>query len=165
MEFTAIDLEALQRRVAGLERQNRWMKRGGYAIVLVFASLFVIGRLRPPLRTLEAQRFVLRSAKGEVRAELTTLDGDYPRLRLQSPNGEKETELSPLGVSVSDHGLSGKLPLAHLGNLGIYFTDTQGRTVMELGGAGANIHTQQLAPVPEITIFDEKGKSIWHAPN
>jgi hypothetical protein len=115
--------------------------------------------------TVEAQRFILRSARGEVRAELTTLDGDYPRLSLRSPNGEKETELSPLGVSVSDHGLSSKLPLAHLGNLGIYFTDTQGRTVMELGGAGTNINTPQLAPVPEITIFDEKGKSIWHAPN
>jgi hypothetical protein len=32
----------------------------------------------------------------------------YPRLSSRSPNGEKETELSPLGVSVIDHGLSGK---------------------------------------------------------
>jgi hypothetical protein len=113
--------------------------------------------------TVEAQRFILRSAKGEVRAELTTLDGDYPRLSLQSPNGEKETEVSPLGISVLDHGLSGKLPLAHLGQFGMYFTDAKGHMVMELGGAAVN--TPQLVPIPEITIFDEKGKSIWHAPN
>jgi hypothetical protein len=91
------------------------------------------------------------------------LDGDYPRLSLQSPNGEKETEVSPLGISVLDHTLPGKLPLAHLGALGMYFTDAKGRTLMQLGGAG--VSTPQLAPVPEITIFDEKGKSIWHAPN
>jgi hypothetical protein len=67
--------------------------------------------------TVEAQRFVLKSAKGEVRAELTTLDGDYPTLSLLSPNGEKVTELSPLGVSILDKGLRGKLPLGHFGDV------------------------------------------------
>jgi len=110
----------------------------------------------------EAQRFVLKSAKGEVRAELTTLDGDYPRLSLRSPNGEKVTELSPLGISVIDHGLSGKLPLAHFGDTGLYFTDMQGQVVIELGGASTS--TPQLAPIPEMTIFNEKHKPVWHAP-
>jgi hypothetical protein len=112
--------------------------------------------------TVEAQRFLLKNSKGEVRVELSTLDDDYPRLSLRSPNGEKETQLSPLEISVMDHGLSGKLPLAHFGGTGLYFTDGQGRTVIE--PAGASISSQQLAPMPEITIFNEKGQVLWHAP-
>ena len=105
---------------------------------------------------------MLKSANGEMRAELTTLDGDYPRLSLHSPNGEKVIELGPLGVSVIDKGSPGKLPLAHLGNTGLYFTDKQGRVVMELGGASTS--APQLAPIPEITIFNEKGQPAWRAP-
>ncbi len=86
----------------------------------------------------------------------------YPRLSSRSPNGEKETELSPLGVSVIDHGLSGKRPLAHFGNTGLYFTDSQERTVIEVGGASTS--APQLAPIPEITSFNEKGQAVWHAP-
>ncbi len=112
--------------------------------------------------TVEAQRFVLRSAKGEVRAELTTLDGDYPRLSLLSPNGEKVTELSPVGISVIDKALPGKLPLGHFGNTGLYFTDKRGRVVIEVGGAA--VSGLQLAPIPEITIFNEKGQPSWRAP-
>jgi hypothetical protein len=112
--------------------------------------------------TVDAQRFVLRSVKGEVRAELTTVDGDYPRLSLRSPNGQKEVEVSPLGLSVSDHGLSDKLPLAHYGDVGLYLTDAQGHIVLELGGAGTK--SPQLSAAREITIFDKKGSQIWHAP-
>ena len=111
---------------------------------------------------MEAQRFVLKSAKGEVRAELTTLDGDYPRLSLLSPNGEKVTELSPIGVSVFDKGLPGKLPLGHFGDTGLYFTDEKGHVIIELGGA--SVDHPQLAPIPEIAIFNQDGKPAWRAP-
>ena len=127
--------EVLEARVNRLEKQNRWLRVGCFTCCLVFVCVLTMGPAKVR-NTVEAQRFVLKSAKGEVRAELTTLGGDYPRLSLRSPNGEKETQLSPLGVSVFDHGLSGKLPLAHYGGLGVYFTDAQGRNVLELGGAG-----------------------------
>ena len=155
--------DSLEVRINRLEKQNRLLRAGWFGCCLTFVCILTMGQARVG-NTVEARRFILRGANGEVRAELTTLDGDIPRLILQSSDGEKKTELDPLGVSVSDHGLSGKLPLVHLGSLGIYFTDTQGHMVMELGGAGTSIHIPQLAPVPEITIFDEQGKSIWHAP-
>ena len=156
--------DILEARVVTLEKQNRWMR----ALITV-TILYVVCALTPgqtkaagTANTVEAQRFVLKSAKGEVRAELTTLGGDYPRLSLRSPNDEKVTELSPLGISVIDQGLSGKLPLAHFGNTGLYFTDTQGRLVIELGGASTS--APQLAPIPEMTIFNDKHQPVWHAP-
>jgi hypothetical protein len=162
--MTSHDWEALEGRVAKLEKQNRWLRTGYLIACLSVVCAVTLGQSGAggAMNTVEAQRFVLKSANGEIRAELSTLDGDYPRLSLRSPNGEKVTEISPLGVSVLNTGLSGKLPLAHFGNTGLYFTDERGRAVISLGGA--SISAQQLAPVPEMAIFNEKGQQIWHAP-
>jgi hypothetical protein len=153
--------EILESRVIRLEKQNRWLRAGCVLAGLAIVCALTLG-LSTSGNTVEAQRFVLKSANGEVRAELTTLDGDYPRLSLLSPNGEKVTELSPVGVSVIDKGLPGKLPRGHFGDTGLYFSDKQGRVVIELGGA--SVSGAQLAPIPEITIFNEKGQPSWHAP-
>lgn len=154
-------LEILESRLNFLEKQNRRLRAGFILVSLAIICALTLG-LSGPGSTVEAQRFVLRSTKGEVRAELTTLDGDYPRLSLLSPNGEKVTELSPVGVSVLDKGLPGKLPLGHFGNTGLYLTDEHGQVVISLGGA--SVDRPQLAPVPEITIFDKNGQPTWRAP-
>lgn len=153
--------EALDARVNRLEKQNRRLKLGCVAGSLIFACVLTMGEAKVA-STVEARRFVLRNAKGEVRAELTTIDGDYPRLTLQSPNGQRGVEVSPLGLSVADHELSGKLPLAHYGGVGLYLTDAQGHTVLEVGGAGTK--NPQLTAAPEIAMFDKQGSLIWHAP-
>ena len=153
--------EMLESRVIRLEKQNRWLRAGYLLAALAIVCALTLASSKDAV-TVEAQRFVLKNSKGELRAELTTLDGDYPRLTLQSPNGEKAAELSPVGISVLDHGLPVTLPRAHLGNTGLYFTDKLGRVVMELGGA--SVSAPQLAPNPQITIFDEKGQSVWRAP-
>jgi len=162
--MTSNEWDVLEGRVAKLEKQNRWLRAGCLIVGLCVVYAVTLGQSRAgsATNTVKAQRFVLMNSNGEVRAELSTLDGDYPRLSLRSPNGEKVTELSPLGVSVLDKGLSGKLPLAHFGNTGLYFTDKQGRVLIELGGA--SISAPQLEPVPEMTIFNEKGQQVWHAP-
>jgi hypothetical protein len=154
-------LEILESRLSLLEKQNRTLRAGFILVSLAIICALTLGSSGAG-STVEAQRFVLRNAKGEVGAELTTLDGDYPRLILTSPNGEKVTELSPVGVSVLDKGLPGNLPLGHFGNTGLYFADEHGRVVIELGGA--SVDHPQLAPIPEITIFDKNGQPAWHAP-
>jgi hypothetical protein len=153
--------ELLERRMAKIERHNRFLLVGLAVAGLIVASLLTTAAANPS-RTVEAQRFVLTSEDGQVRAELATLDGQYPRLTLKSPDGTKSTELSPLGVSVIDGSLSGKLPLIHLGNTGLYLTDKRGKVILELGGA--SVSGPQLAPVAEIKMFDEQGALIWHAP-
>jgi hypothetical protein len=159
--------EDLKIRVNRLERQNGWLKMVVSISVLIFIGLITMGQSKVA-GTIEAQRFVLKAANGEVRAELTTLDGDYPRLSLRSPNGEKEVGLSPVGLSMFDHALTAhghvsKLPLAHYSNVGLYFADANGKVVLEVGGAATQ--KPQLTAVPEISIFDKNDKQvIWHAP-
>src|SRR5580704_18318195 len=97
--------ELLEARVVRLEKQNRWLKAGCLIAGLSAICGLTMGQ-SDVVKTVEAQRFVLKSAKGEARAELSMLFEDYPALILRSPNGEKETEVSPLGVSIKDHGLS-----------------------------------------------------------
>jgi hypothetical protein len=153
--------EILEARVSMLEKQNRWLRVGWLIACLTVVCVLTLGQSKAG-NTIEAERFVLKNAKGESRADLTLLDGEYPRLSLRSPDGEKVTELSPLGVSVFDKVMSEKLPLTHFGNTGLYFRDKEGRVMMELGGASTS--APQLAPIPEITIFNDKGQPIWHAP-
>jgi hypothetical protein len=153
--------ELLEARVIRLEKQNRWLRAGFLIAGLCVVCGLTLGQSKAG-NTVEAQRFVLKNAKGEVRAELSTLDGDYPKLSLRSPNEEKVTELSPLGLSVIDHGLPGKFPLAHFGETGLYFADSQGRIVIEVGGA--SISSPQHGPIPEIAILNEKGRPVWRAP-
>jgi hypothetical protein len=154
-------LEAMDARVRRLEKQNRWLKTGYMTFLLAFISLLTMGQSKVR-GTVEAQRFVLTSASGEILAELATIGGEFPRLTLASPNGEKEVEVSPLGLSVSDHGVSNKLPLAHYGDVGLYFADNQGHIVLEVGGAATD--SLQLTAIPEIKLFDKAGSRIWHAP-
>jgi hypothetical protein len=138
--------EALDARITRLEKQNRWLRLTCLAGCLALACMLTMGQTHAG-KTVDAQRIVLRGASGEVRAERSMLDGDYPRLTLLSPNGQKEAELSPLGLSVSDHELSPRLPLAHYGDRGLFLTNSQGNVVLGLGGANAPAH---LAPVAEI---------------
>ncbi|HTC94266.1 MAG TPA: hypothetical protein VK699_12570 [Terriglobales bacterium] len=151
----------LESRLSSLEKQNQMLRVGLIILGLITMCIMTLGSSHAG-NTVEAQRFVLKNAKGDVRAELTTLDGDYPRLTLLSPNGEKVTELSPAGVSVLDKGLPSKLPLSHFGNTGLYFADEKGQIVIEIGGA--SVSNPQLAPVPEIAVFDKKGNQTWHVP-
>lgn len=153
--------EILDRRMAAVERHNRLLLGALVVAGLIIASLLTTAAANPG-RTVQAQRFVLTSEDGQVRAELATLDGQYPKLTLRSPDGTKSTELSPLGVSVIDGRLSGEMPQSHLGNTGLYLTDKRGKVILELGGA--SVSSPQLAPVPEIKLFDEQGAVIWHAP-
>lgn len=155
--------DTLEARVVRLEKQNRWMSVtiavAGISVIFAFA----MGNSRAAgLDTIQAKRFVLTDEKGDARAELSTLDGEYPKLSLRSPNGEKVTEVSPIGISVFDHGLPGKLPLAHYGNTGIYFTDPKGQVVIEIGGASTS--SPQLSPIPEMIVFNGKHQQIWRAP-
>lgn len=153
--------EIVESRLSSLERQNRRLRAGFILAALAIVCTLTLG-LSGAGSTVEAQRFVLKNAKGEVRAELSMLDGDYPRLSLLSPNGEKATELSPLGVSVFDKGLPGKLPLGHFGDTGLYFTDEKGHVIIELGGA--SVDHPQIAPIPEIAVFNKDGQATWRAP-
>jgi len=101
--------ENLESRVANLEKQNRWLKAGGALAGFAVVCVLILGASNAG-NTVEAQRFVLKNAKGELRAELALPDGEYPIFKLVSPNGSKVTEISPIAVSVFDGRYPGDLP-------------------------------------------------------
>ena len=92
MEITGTHLEALEKRVAGLERQNRWMKRAGSTIFLLLASVLLMGQARQP-QAARARNFSLLDSKGRVVAELKTESDGIPSLSFYDDKGESNLTL------------------------------------------------------------------------
>jgi hypothetical protein len=70
MDSSPSELQSLSIRVETLERQNRLLKRAGFALILLPVCLAVMGQAGSE-RTIEAQDFVLRDPTGIKRAELS----------------------------------------------------------------------------------------------
>jgi hypothetical protein len=62
--------ELLIERLDQLERELRWWRRAGLATFFVLAAVVTMGQLLPTARAVEAEKFVLKDAKGKVRAVL-----------------------------------------------------------------------------------------------
>ena len=69
------DLGKFDERLRKLERENRWLKRAGAAVLLVFGTVLIMGQA-PASRTVQAQSFELRDASGNLRASLALKDGE-----------------------------------------------------------------------------------------
>jgi hypothetical protein len=128
-----MELESLVKRMEILERQNRFFKAAGTAVLFVSCAALLIGQVTAP-RTVEAERFVLRDSDGIERASLeVTNDGprfamygsDHKlRLRLESTRDTSQlvfhsiqtggTVLAPvfLGVGEREDEETGFLQLA-----------------------------------------------------
>jgi len=64
---------SVEERLTHLERENRRLKIAGLLAIMLVASVFVMGQVRPS-RVLEAEAFVLRdSNRGQLGAISTTL--------------------------------------------------------------------------------------------
>jgi hypothetical protein len=110
-------------RIEKLERQNRNLKRGALACLIVFASFGVIGQLMgqtttqrkktatpkaatpppPPAplvlpKDIEAESFTLKDANGKVRAELS-MSGEGPSFKLRDQAGTALVTLSVLDTA------------------------------------------------------------------
>lgn len=64
------ELEGLMARVARLERQNRWLRRGAGLTGLALATGAVMGAQNRTPEVIEAQQFVVRDGNGKLRARL-----------------------------------------------------------------------------------------------
>ena len=93
--MSELTIETLAPRLERLERENRWLKWLGCALVITTIAAMLINAKRPelilsPSRTVEAEKFVLKDSSGKVRAVL----------------GESESKLSYLSNSGgSQYGL------------------------------------------------------------
>jgi hypothetical protein len=83
MQTQTLDFEALSARMAKLEMQNHWWKRGALVLATLASALIFMGEAQTP-HTLRADEFVLQDENGHARARLCLEAGDKPALSLPS---------------------------------------------------------------------------------
>lgn len=81
----------LEKRFKRLEIQNRWMKLTGVLLLVVFSLTTCHLRSQD---IIEAQRLVLRDAKGKIRSELKTDAKGNPEIVFFGADGSMRAELS-----------------------------------------------------------------------
>jgi hypothetical protein len=136
------DSDTVPVRLDRLEREGRRWRRVALGSWLALAALLLLGqapartpRLASPARTIEAERFVLRDARGRAGATLGWDADDTPRLALLDPAGRPRAVLA-IGAG---------------GAPGLTLFDTDGVTVraaLVVGPDGA----------PGFALFDPAGK-------
>lgn len=98
-------LEALAERLERMERENRRLKRVGAVLILGIGALVLMAQGKPS-RVIEAERFVLRDARGKTRAVLGVEDR-VTKFSLYDEDGDFRADLG-VGPAVSTLGLFGK---------------------------------------------------------
>ncbi len=161
-------------RLDRLERESRRWRRMALGSWLAIAALLLLGQSPPPAlkpaspaRTVEAERFVLRNARGRAGATLGWEADDTPRLILHDPAGQPRTLLTvgPGGTpGLSLLGADGKTVRAALvvgpdGAPGFALFDPAGKPRL----AAALFHSRGAAgaakpePAPAIVAYDTAG--------
>jgi hypothetical protein len=136
-------LETLTRRLDRLEGENRWLKGLTLMLLLAVAAVGLMGQTAPhrPLRALEAEEFVLRDSRGQVRASLgTTLNPSATILEIHNENGKPRTRLIVAGDGTSS----------------LEVLDSSDRIRVLLGVRDSGM--------PRLWLGNETGKIVWRAP-
>ena len=103
----------IEQRVAKLERQNRWMKRGGGLMLAVVACVVLMGQGREPenafltARRITAEEIVLKSSKMAHQSLRMVIDLDgQPRVLLKDAKGTPRILLTVSAISFgNEHGI------------------------------------------------------------
>ena len=141
--MTEPTLDELTRRLERLERHGRHWKRTAVTVLLGAVALVVMGQT-PPHRvpkSLEAEEFVLRDSRGQVRASLgTAQDSNSTVLQFHAETGKPRTR-----ITVASDGTS---------SFEVMDTGDHVRLLLGVRDNG----------VPRIWLGNETGKIIWRAP-
>jgi hypothetical protein len=142
----------LARRLERLERSNRrWRGLGVLAVIalVIAGGLDSVGAGNHS-RIVEAERFVLLSADGAVRAELATQDADgQVGLRLMGGKSEVVLALTPPGTPrLEFRDETGTLRVA-LGDV----------SLIRPGG------TLERRPPSSLVLFSGQGRVVWETPS
>jgi hypothetical protein len=162
--MSELTMEALARRVERLERETRWWKRvTGLGLVLVVAA-GLLGQAALGLqKAVDAERFNLRDAAGQLRAVLGSSADGATSLLLYNvagvhqaglgvmPDGSASVFLgNPAGRTVTE------LTLYRDGTPSLVIRDRAGKTRVLLGAASDG--------APFAYFLDTAGNNTWKAP-
>src|SRR4051794_5500648 len=81
---------SIEERLTRLERENRRLKVGGLLVLLVAASVFLMGQARPAVEV-QAQRFTLVNAAGQRMGEFKVGGDGLPGLYLYEEDQQYPT--------------------------------------------------------------------------
>ncbi|MCP4200939.1 MAG: hypothetical protein GY769_03295 [bacterium] len=138
----------LSNRLERLERENRWMRRVGFAVVVVAMAVALIGAAKPEEipEMIEARMFRVIDEKGSPRAQM-----DANGLRYADENGKTRAQMNADGfVNVDENGKTraqmnadgfvnvdenGK-PRAAMTANGLSYADENGKTRAQMNADG-----------------------------
>lgn len=181
-------LKNLSSRLHRLERENRWLKVGFFAILAIF--LFVGAKEKEIFDVIQAKKIIVKDEHGEavltgsflhfpMHSEKDFLGSYYGRLGLEVRGGAKNHTLVFLGEKISDmkpvpalrmFSEDGKsmafLTMNHNGESSLLFRTNMmervvlGETELKDTKTGSTI----IRPSTSLVFIDEKGKVVWSAP-
>ena len=154
----------IEQRVTKLERQNRWMKRGGGLMLAAVACVVLLGQGKAKaLPDLEVRSLTVKSKSGKELAFLGADVGKTAVLRFTSKDGRNQAHfgMSSQGaphVYLGDKDIRAQvvLGLKPWGSPGLGVRDKNGVNRLGLGVARDGSVFLKL--------YDAKGKAIWQAP-
>lgn len=187
----AVELRAIIERLNRLERQNRRLKWGCFAVLGALSTIIVMGQAAPSPRIIEAQKFVLKDANGSIRGWLGVI-GKGSELTLGNTNAQPmmglmvSTDASDLhffgshnsgmtlGVNSSDPSIS-MVGGDGRGEAGITIAkDGPGLTLQDGKGFSTVVGSTQVespgvgglqnTSAASIVLFGKDRKVIWKAP-
>lgn len=185
------ELTAIAERVSTLERQNRVLRQGMIANIVVFLSIILMGQAKPSPRIVEAQQFVLKDANGAVHGRLGVLpkgsemilgnDTAQPimSMRVGTDSGDLHfygTRRSGmnLGINSGSPSISIQDVDGH-GSAGLTFGENGPSLKLEDGdGFSTLIGTTPIEKLGEgqaqhttaasVVLYDKRKKVLWRAP-
>lgn len=152
------DLQSIMLRLDRVERENRRLKRLSLAVMVVVAAILLMAQAPShKTRTVEADRFVLIDASGQVRADLAMAADNTPALTLLNEKGSPLVSLrgadSPsLTLSNADSKEILKLLVSpDVNSLALY------------DGQTARVGVGVWKEAAGLALYDDKGKLVWSA--
>jgi hypothetical protein len=146
-------IEELSARLEKVERQNRWMRAGGIAALVLVAAGAAMGQAAAPPKVIQAERFEVRDAGGKTRAVLGINPEGVAELALHDKIGEPR-----IGMDVAPEGPS-RAWLGEAGKRGIMLFQTpDGSPALGLSDKEGNPRIGLfLTPdgSPALKLFDE----------
>lgn len=137
-------------RLEKLERENRWLKRGGMAAVALASLVVILGMASPAPQTLTAHQILLTDSSGRVRMKLSAVGRKFPFLSFYGPGDRTMLSLEGGGPQpgLAIHDVSGKTRIL-LGGLSpdLSFYNGAGDTTVSLDGSLG----------PRLMLFDSAG--------
>ena len=160
------DVDVLKRRVEQLERENVRFKRLGVAALVLIGAGLAIGQAGP-VRTVEAQSFLLKDVAGNVRAKLESQDGTSKLMFLDRAGHVRvaltSTENNAALEMTDDKGRLGAIMETGISKDGMSSTMAAGAPLIG-PVAGPGVVAQAWEDRTSLRTCTKGGHHVWEAP-